>query len=71
MRRIYRNAMSQSQKDKLSAINKGKTLPQSTKDKISQSMTKYWSSLPYKPDTDGGTPPPPTPPSPRQPAGTE
>jgi len=65
--------MSQSQKDKLSAINKGKTLPQSTKDKISQSMTRYWSSLPYKPDTSTGSTPgtPPTPPpTPRQPAGT-
>ena len=61
--------MSQSQKDKLSAINKGKTLPQSTRDKISQSMTKYWSSLPYKPDSDSGTSTPPT--TPLQPGGGE
>jgi len=54
MKRIYRNDMQQSQKDKLSAINKGKTLSQSTKDKISKSMEKYWSRLPYKPDS---TPP--------------
>lgn len=70
MRRIYRNDMSQSQKDKLSYINKGKTLSQSTKQKISQSMTKYWSSLPYKPDSSSGTTtPPPT--TPLQPGGTE
>lgn len=41
--------MSQQQKDKLSAINKGKRLSQDTKNKISKSMTKYWSKLPYKP----------------------
>ena len=61
--------MSQSQKDKLSSINKGKTLSQSTKLKISRSMTRYWSKLPYKPDsssgstTPGGTPPPPSSPT--------
>lgn len=54
MHRIYRNDMSQSQKDKLSYINKGKTLSQSTRAKISKSMEKYWSSLPYKPGTEGG-----------------
>lgn len=55
MKRIYRNDMSQSQKDKLSYINQGKKLSQSTKDKISKSMTKYWSDLPYKPDSTSGT----------------
>lgn len=54
MKRIYRNDMSQSQKEKLSAINKGKTLSQDTKRKISKSMSKYWSKLPYKP-TSGDT----------------
>lgn len=43
--------MSQSQKDKLSLANQGKTLSQSTKDKISQALAKYWNSLPYKPLT--------------------
>lgn len=43
--------MSQSQKDKIAAYNVGKHLSQSTKDKISQSLTKYWSRLPYKPET--------------------
>jgi hypothetical protein len=49
MKRIYRNDMSQSQKDKIAAYNIGKSLSQTTKDKISQSLTKYWSELPYKP----------------------
>lgn len=69
MKRIYRNDMSQSQKDKLSYINKGKTLSQSTKQKISQSMTKYWSKLPYKPDSSTGSTSPGTPPPPSSPTG--
>jgi len=55
MKRRYRNDMSQSQKEKLSSINKGKRLSQRTKDKISQALVKYWSRLPYKPDTSGTT----------------
>lgn len=54
MKRIYRNDMSDSQKEKLSAINKGKTLSQQTKQRISKSMERYWNSLPYKP-TSGAT----------------
>ena len=54
MKRIYRNDMSDSQKEKLSAINKGKTLSQQTRQRISKSMEKYWNSLPYKP-TSGAT----------------
>lgn len=46
--------MSDSQKEKLSAINKGKTLSQQTKQRISKSMERYWNSLPYKP-TSGAT----------------
>ena len=56
MRRIYRNDMPQSQKDKIAAKNVGKKLSQTTKDKISKSLTKYWSKLPYKPPTSGSTP---------------
>ena len=41
--------MSQSQKDKIAASNTGKSLSQSTKDKISKALERYWSSLPYKP----------------------
>jgi hypothetical protein len=55
MRRIYRNDMPQSQKDKIAAKNVGKKLSQSTKDKISKSLVKYWSRLPYKPSTSGNT----------------
>lgn len=61
MRRIYRNDMSPQQKQKLSQANIGKTLSQSTKDKISKSMEEYWKGLPYKPETaSGGTEPPVT-----------
>lgn len=65
MKRIYRNDMQQAQKDKIAAANKGKTLSQQTKDRISRSMQKYWNSLPYKPNTDtqtGGTIQPTKPP---------
>ncbi len=47
--------MSDSQKAKLSAINKGKRLSQETKDKISRALERYWSRLPYKPETDSST----------------
>lgn len=56
MRRIYRNDMSQMQKDKIAAQNKGKRLSQSTKDKISKALADYWGRLPYKPSTSGSTP---------------
>lgn len=59
MKRTYRNDMSQQQRDKLSAVNKGKRLSTSTKEKISKSMMKYWSKLPYKPGTSGQTEPTP------------
>ena len=56
MKRQWRNDMSQQQKDKLSAINKGKKHSQQTKDKIAKSMEDYWRKLPYKPatSTSGG-----------------
>lgn len=59
MKRTYRNDMSQQQREKLSIVNKGKTLSTSTKEKISKSMIKYWSKLPYKPGTSGQTEPTP------------
>ena len=57
MRRVYRNDMSQSQKDKIAASNVGKHLSQSTRDKISKALERYWSRLPYKPEasTSGTT----------------
>lgn len=55
MRRIYRNDMAQSQKDKIAAANKGKTLSDETKRKISRAMAQYWAKLPYKPPTPSGT----------------
>lgn len=47
--------MSQQQKDKIAAANKGKTLSQQTKAKISKSLQQYWQRLPSKPTTDSGT----------------
>ena len=56
MRRIYRNDMQQAQKDKIAQANTGKHHTEATKRKISQSLTRYWSRLPYKPITaSGGT----------------
>ena len=55
MKRIYRNDMSQQQKDKIAAANKGKTLSQQTKAKISKSLQQYWQRLPMKPSDNGGT----------------
>ena len=60
--RTYRNDMPQKQKDKIAFANTGKKLSQQTKQRISQSMQKYWQKLPYKPDTptDEQQPTPPT-----------
>jgi len=52
-KRVWRNDMAQTQKDKLAAANVGKHLTQATKAKISRSMARYWARLPYKPGTDG------------------
>lgn len=63
MKRKYRNDMSQAQRDKIAQANKGKTLSQETRRKISKALTDYWQGLPYKP-TNGsqdGTPPRSTP----------
>ena len=55
MKRTYRNDMGQEQKDKIAAANRGKVLSPQTKQRISQSMQKYWAGLPFKPDTSGTT----------------
>ena len=47
--------MPQQQKDKIAAANKGKTLSQQTKAKISKSLQQYWQRLPMKPSDNGGT----------------
>ncbi len=51
-KRQFRNDMSDQQKQAISQKLRGRTLLQSTKDKISQSMTDYWKSLPMKPTPD-------------------
>ena len=54
-KRIWRNDMPQTQKDKIAAANTGKRLSDETKRKIAQAMAKYWAKLPYKPPTASGT----------------
>lgn len=51
--------MSQAQRDKIGAANKGRKHSQQTKDKISKALEKYWSLLPIKPASSGGTTTPP------------
>ena len=55
MKRIYRNDMTQAQKDKIAQANTGKVLSPETRRRISQSMVKYWAGLPFKPGTEQGT----------------
>lgn len=54
MKRIYRNDMQQTQKDKIAAANTGKHHTPETKRKISQGLTRYWARLPFKPITNTG-----------------
>ena len=56
-KRIWRNDMPQTQKDKIAAANTGKHLTDDTKRKIARAMAKYWASLPYKPPTVSGATP--------------
>lgn len=55
-KRRYRNDMSDEQRQKISQKLKGRTLSNDTKRKISQSMEKYWASLPTKPITTSNSP---------------
>lgn len=55
-KRRYRNDMSDEQRQKISQKLKGRTLSNDTKRKISQSMEKYWASLPQKPITSTTNP---------------
>lgn len=54
-KRLWRNDMAQTQKDKIAAANTGKHLSDETKRKISRAMAKYWAGLPFKPVTASGT----------------
>ena len=55
-KRQYRNDMSDEQKQKISQKLTGRKLSSDTKRKISQSMEKYWASLPTKPITANNSP---------------
>lgn len=50
-KRQWRNDMSQTQKDKIAAANKGKKLSPQTRALISKKLEQYWASLPMKPST--------------------
>lgn len=54
-KRIWRNDMPQTQKDRIAQANTGKHLSADTRRKISDALTKYWAGLPFKPATASGT----------------
>ena len=54
-KRVYRNDMSDQQKQAISQKLTGRTLSNDTKQKISKSMQDYWASLPMKPVTSTGS----------------
>lgn len=51
MKRVFRNDVSNITKEKQSLSHRGKTHSIETKNKISQSLQKYWAGLPTKPST--------------------
>lgn len=51
MKRIYRNDMSQRQKENIAQKLTGRKMSEETKEKISKSMRKYWAKLPTRPLT--------------------
>lgn len=53
-KRQYRNDMTPEQREKISQKLTGRKLSNDTKRKISQSLEKYWASLPTKPITSTG-----------------
>ena len=53
-KRVWRNDMPQTQKDKIAQANTGKHLSDETKAKISAALCDYWASLPTKPITASG-----------------
>lgn len=52
MKRIYRNDVSEETREKQSVAHSGKKHSNATKQKISQSMVKYWATLPVKPENN-------------------
>lgn len=54
MKRMYRN-MSDEQKKKISTAKMGKVMPQSTRNRISQGLKRYWASIPCRPDEVNNT----------------
>lgn len=54
-KRIYRNDVSDTTRQKQSLAHQGRKLSNDTKQKISKSMTDYWAKLPMKPTTDNNS----------------
>lgn len=50
MIRMYRNDVSDETKQKQSLAHQGRKQSEATKQKISQSLSKYWAGLPFKPN---------------------
>ena len=50
MRRVYRQPSDEA-RQRMSAAQKGKTKPESVKQKISQAMKEYWRTVPSRPET--------------------
>lgn len=55
MKRIYRNCISDSTREKQSLAHKGRRHSESTKQKISRSLSNYWAQLPYSPNNNKST----------------
>lgn len=55
MKRMYRNDVSDETKQKQSMAHKGKRHSETSKQKISQSLTKYWATLGLKPTNNTST----------------
>ncbi len=50
-KRIWRNDMPMTQREKIAQANTGKHLSDETRRKISDALVQYWAGLPFKPAT--------------------
>lgn len=53
-KRLWRNDMSQQQRDKIAQAHTGRKHSEQSKRKISDSLKKYWDGLAFKPVTSTG-----------------
>lgn len=54
-KRVYRNDVSDTTRQKQSLAHQGRKLSSDTKRKISKSMQNYWAQLPMKPTNDNNS----------------